>query len=153
MEGKSQNEVNATKFLNNIDNVSELVKTVIQLSEEELNSGNNPAFNKFLALYRDDCDFKKLTRTVSLELIASLTGLYIINRSPNCTNTFDKVSALLSAFKTIVDLRKALQIYNSNDEKDLGDVRLQIYNSNDEKDLGDVRDSHWIATNKKWIII
>ena len=122
MEGTSQVVESSSKFLNNLDSAFDIFKTVVQLSEEELNSGDNKAFNKFLALYRDNCEFKKLTRTASLELIASLSSLFIIIRSRNCTNTFDNASALLSVVKTIVDLRRALQIYNSNDEKDLGDV-------------------------------
>ena len=119
MEGQSQAVESSSKFLNNLDSAFDFFKTVVQLSEEELNSGDNKAFNKFLALYRDNCEFKKLTRTASLELIASLSSLFIIIRSRNCTNTFDNASALLSGVKTIVDLRRALQIYNSNDEKDL----------------------------------
>ena len=110
----------SAKFINNLDTAFDIFKTLVQLNEEELNSGNNPAFNKFLALYRNNCEFKKLTRTASLELVASLSSLFIIIRSRNCTNTFDNASALLSGVKSIVDIRRILKIYNSNDEKDLG---------------------------------
>ena len=112
----------SSKFLNNLDNAFDIFKTVVQLSEEELNSGDNPAFKKFLALYRNNCEFKKLTRTSFLELVSSLSSLFIIIRSRNCTNTFDNASALLSGVKSIVDIRRILKIYNSNDEKDLGEV-------------------------------
>jgi len=120
MDAKQQAVESSSNFLNNLDSAFGIFKTVVQLSEEELNSGDNKAFNKFLALYRNNCEFKKLTRTLFLESTASLTGVYIINRSRNCSNIFDNASALLSVVKTIVDLRRALQIYNSSDEKDLG---------------------------------
>lgn len=109
----------SSKFLNNLDTAFDIFKTVVQLSGEERNSGDNPAFNKFLALYRNNCEFKKLTRTSFLELVSSLSSLFIIIRSRNCTNTFDNASALLSGVKSIVDIRRILKIYNSNDELDL----------------------------------
>lgn len=109
----------SSKFLNNLDTAFDIFKTVVQLSGEERNSGDNPAFNKFLALYRNNCEFKKLTRTSFLELVSSLSSLFIIIRSRNCTNTFDNASALLSGVKSIVDIRRIFKIYNSNDELDL----------------------------------
>lgn len=126
LDAKQQSVESSSKFLNNLDSAFDIFKTVVQLSEEELNSGDNKAFNKFLALYRNNCEFKKLTRTSFLELVSSLSSLFIIIRSRNCINTFDNASALLSGVKSIVDIRRILQIYNSNDEKDLGEAEIMF---------------------------